>query len=107
MGHIVATVFLATALAAEIAFTPPSGFAETTNFPPVAAQQTAGDFFNRGNAEKAKGDLDGVIADYNRAIELDPKNADTYIGRGNARKAKGDKVGADEDFAQAVKLRGQ
>jgi tetratricopeptide (TPR) repeat protein len=30
-------------------------------------------YYNRGRAKKAKGDKEGGIADYNRAIELDPK----------------------------------
>ena len=33
---------------------------------------------NRGIAKQAKGDLDGAIADYDRAIELDPKFAHAY-----------------------------
>lgn len=37
----------------------------------------AGTYYNRGLA-KAKTDLDGAIADYNRAIALDPKIADAY-----------------------------
>jgi tetratricopeptide (TPR) repeat protein len=29
-------------------------------------------FYNRGNARRAKGDVDGALADYNEAIRLDP-----------------------------------
>jgi tetratricopeptide (TPR) repeat protein/DNA-directed RNA polymerase subunit RPC12/RpoP len=43
-------------------------------------------YSNRGVAKKAKGDLDGAIADYNRAIELDPKLAIASNNRGNAEK---------------------
>ncbi len=33
---------------------------------------TAEDYFTRGSAEQAKGDLDGAIADYTKAIVLIP-----------------------------------
>lgn len=46
--------------------------------------------YDRGVARKAKGDLDGAIVDYTRAIEIDPKRAQAYVDRANARKARGD-----------------
>jgi len=72
--------------------------------PAVAAAQTsafAPYYNNRGLAKQArglasclareaKGDLDGAIADYDRAIELDPKLAISYHNRVLAQKAKGD-----------------
>ena len=61
-------------------------------------------YSNRGVAKKAKGDLDGAIADYNRAIELDPKDASAYYNRGNAKKAKGDLDGAIADYNRAIEL---
>ena len=54
--------------------------------------------------EKAKGDLDGAIADYNRAIELNPKYASAYYNRGNAKEAKGDLDGAIADFKRATEV---
>jgi tetratricopeptide (TPR) repeat protein len=39
------------------------------------AQTTARDYCNRGVARQKKGDLDGALADYNRAIELNPQDA--------------------------------
>src|SRR5882672_733369 len=39
---------------------------------------TATAYYNRGIAKGAKGDLDGAIADYDRAIELDPRFAHAY-----------------------------
>ena len=38
-------------------------------------------YTNRGLAYQAKAELDRAIADYNRAIELDPKLAFAYSGR--------------------------
>src|SRR4030095_4210001 len=50
-----------------------------------------------------KGDLDGAIADFTSAIELDPKLAIAYKNRGEARQAKGGATGADADFKSADK----
>jgi tetratricopeptide (TPR) repeat protein len=61
------------------------------------AQTTAVDYYNRGLAKQDKGDLDGAIADYNRAIELDPKYFFAYNNRGNAKKDKDDLDGAIGD----------
>jgi lipoprotein NlpI len=68
------------------------------------AQTSAVDYFNRGVAEKANGDFEGAIADYNRAIELDPKYAAAYSNRGNAKQAKGDLDGAIADCNRAIEL---
>jgi tetratricopeptide (TPR) repeat protein len=66
--------------------------------------QSAVDFFERGVTRQTKGDLDGAIADYNRAIALDSGLALAYANRGNARKAKGDRFGAMEDLDKALAL---
>src|SRR5215470_19403299 len=67
-------------------------------------QTSAVDYFNRGVVEKADGDFDGAIADYTRAIELDPKYAAAYSDRGNAKQAKGDLDGAIADCDHAIEL---
>jgi tetratricopeptide (TPR) repeat protein len=46
--------------------------------------------YRGGIAKKANGDLDGAIADYTKAIELNPRYAAAYVNRGVARKTKGD-----------------
>src|ERR1043165_1126115 len=57
-------------------------------------------YFNRGNAQSAKGDAEQAIADYDEAIRLDPKNASSaYNNRGgNAQSAKGDAEQAIADY---------
>ena len=49
--------------------------------------------------------MDDAIADFTKAIELDPQDPEAYSNRGKAKKAKGDLAGADEDFAQADELK--
>ena len=45
-------------------------------------------YINRGNAKKSKGDSDGAIADYTKAIEPKPDYALACINRGVAKKRK-------------------
>ena len=75
--------------------------------PAVAAAQTsqlADDYNSRGLAKETKGDHDGAIADYNRAIELDPKQSRAYRNRGFAKQAKDDVDGAIADYNRALEL---
>ncbi|MBV8846400.1 MAG: tetratricopeptide repeat protein [Bryobacterales bacterium] len=54
---------------------------------------------------KGRGDPDGAIADFTRAIELRPDYAEAYYFRGLAKRAKGDKDGAVADFMKAIGLK--
>jgi tetratricopeptide (TPR) repeat protein len=64
--------------------------------------ETAADYNNRGIAKVGKGDFDGAIADYSRALELDPKFAAAYRRRGIAKQAKSDFDGAIADYNRAL-----
>jgi len=59
---------------------------------------------NPAFAELLGRDLDGTIADYNRAIELYPKQPRAYMNRGFAKQAKGDVDGAIADYDRALEL---
>jgi len=48
------------------------------------ARPIAMTYNNRGNARKGKGDIEGAIADYNKALETQPRFAEAYYNRGLA-----------------------
>ena len=61
-------------------------------------------YIGRGSAKKRKGDYEGAIADYDRAIALAPDNADAYYLRGDAKRVMGDYDGAIADCDRAIEL---
>ncbi len=61
-------------------------------------------YINRGNAYKGKGEYDQAIADFTKAIELDPKVADAYNNRGYAYEKKGETNQALVDYKKASEL---
>jgi tetratricopeptide (TPR) repeat protein len=63
-----------------------------------------GAYNNRGTAYWSKGDYGRAIADYNRAIELNPKLAKAYTNRGNAHHGKGDYDRAIADYNRGIEL---
>src|SRR6185503_8670335 len=60
--------------------------------------------FNRANAYDGKGDTDRAIADYSKAIDLNPTEPDYYNNRGVAHRAKGDLDRAIGDYGKAIEL---
>jgi tetratricopeptide (TPR) repeat protein len=71
---------------------------------PAADSPEAVTWTNRGVALREKGDLDGAIAAYGKALELDPRCVPAWTNRGVARFGKSDVDGAIEDFTHALEL---
>lgn len=65
---------------------------------------TAKDLVKRGLQRFSKGDLDGAVTEYNKAIELDPRLAEAHLNRGKVRRAKGNLDGAIEDYERAIEI---
>jgi tetratricopeptide (TPR) repeat protein len=71
---------------------------------PEIKQTLAIAYYRRGLAYASKKEYDRAIADYTRAIELDPKNLSAYNDRGVAYTSKGDYERAIADVTRAVEL---
>lgn len=59
---------------------------------------------DRGEAYRLKGQLDLAIADYNKAIAINPKFARAYSNRGIAYRFKGDFDQAISDYDKALEI---
>ena len=59
---------------------------------------------NIGVAKERLQDYRGAIADYTKAIEINPNYADTYGNRGNAKERLQDYRGAIADYNKAIEL---
>ena len=74
---------------------------------PITAQapdEPDEDLVNRGIEKGKEGDLDGAIADFTRAIELNPKDDAPYYNRAQAKRLKKDAAGAIADYTRAIEL---
>src|SRR5215470_17043211 len=65
-------------------------FALTASVTQAQTPRSAADYFHRGVARFAKGDLDGAIADYDRAIANHPLVASNGADHTDASSARGD-----------------
>lgn len=73
---------------------------------PVPTQKTPDFAFyqNRANANFVMGEYDTAITDYNKAIELNPKEPDVYFSRGLAHFNKQSFTPAIADFDKVIEL---
>ena len=70
----------------------------------LADRAKAEQFFESGATKSSNGDKAGAIADYTRAITLDPKNVNAYNNRGTEKQNAGDIAGALADFSRAIEI---
>ena len=61
-------------------------------------------YTQRGNLEQMKGDLDGALADFNKAIEIKPDFTEVYCVRGYIKQCEGDLDGAFADYNKAIEM---
>lgn len=57
-----------------------------------------------GNEHQNKGELAAALADYDRALVIDPQNVNAYINRGLLRSEKGELEAAEADQTKAIAL---
>jgi hypothetical protein len=62
-------------------------------------------FLLSGNQKQSKEDYAGALADYNRALETNPRNAGVYSRRGVTRQILGDFAGASSDYDRFIELK--
>ena len=61
-------------------------------------------YYNRGNIKADLGQKQAAIADYDRAITVNPNLAQAYAGRGNVKADLGQKQAAIADYDQAIAI---
>lgn len=68
----------------------------------------ATNYINRGRSRTSKGDFDGAIMDFTKAINMNAEqgvhDADAYNGRGKAYHRKNQLIDAQRDFNQAIQV---
>jgi tetratricopeptide (TPR) repeat protein len=63
-----------------------------------------GAFVKRGIARQQKGEHDAAIADFTKAIELNPDCVQAYASRGVSKDATGDTAGAKSDYSKSIQI---
>ena len=62
------------------------------------------DYYNRGIARIEKGEIDGAISDFTKAIKKRPRFANAYFYRGRAYFHKGEHDQAISDLTDAIEI---
>ena len=70
----------------------------------MSKKDAAEKYFTSGLKKHEQGDFEGAIADYNKAIELNPKDVRAYYNRGVAKKTLKQYKEAIADYDKAIEL---
>ncbi len=84
--------------------TPGESAAAATESSTPETDESDEDLVNRGIEKAKNGDVDGAIADFDRAIKLNPKDDAPYYNRAQAKRLKKDTAGAIADYTKAIEL---
>ncbi|HEX7318328.1 MAG TPA: tetratricopeptide repeat protein [Pyrinomonadaceae bacterium] len=57
-----------------------------------------------GVEHEKKDELDAALADYNKALGIDPENVRGYVNRGRVYSARGEVAAAEADYSKAIDL---
>jgi tetratricopeptide (TPR) repeat protein len=77
----------------------------TPKSPPAQANPKPDDYFLAANEKYDRGDYNGALRDYNRAIAMNPQYAFAYNNRANLRFQQKDLRGALTDYNRAIALK--
>jgi tetratricopeptide (TPR) repeat protein len=70
----------------------------------LASERNAKYYYQSGNVKYDRGDYQGAIADYTRAIELNPNFDKAYFNRALAKHDLGDYSAAIADYSKSLKI---
>jgi tetratricopeptide (TPR) repeat protein len=70
-----------------------------------SSKLTADDYFVSASQKNKRGNYQGALADYNKAIALKPDDAFAYNNRGNSKDDLNDSKGALADYNKAIALK--
>jgi tetratricopeptide (TPR) repeat protein len=73
-------------------------------YPVLEEKCGAAGYLNQGKIDRAKGDYDGALANFNQAILIDPNYAEAFDSRGEVYASRGDYVHAIADYNEALRL---
>ena len=69
-----------------------------------AGNEPDAELVKRGIEKGKKGDLNGAIADFDKAIKANPNDSDVYINRAYAKRQKKDPAGAIADYSRTIEI---
>lgn len=72
--------------------------------PILSCSKNPQDYIDKGYESILDGDYKGALENFNKAIELDPRNVEAYNNRGVVLGILGDHVRAISDFNRAIDL---